>query len=58
MRSSQLLELKIAHGPFDVTGSGICNGHGRTVPFQAGLRLKSCPEDPRLWRERAYKINV
>ena len=51
------VELKITHGPFDVTKSGICSGQGKTVPFQASLRLKSCPEDPTLWSERAYRIN-
>ena len=51
------VDLKITHGPFDVTESGICNGQGKTVPFQAKLKLKYCPEDPNLWREQAYRIN-
>jgi len=51
------VELKIMHGPWDVTEIGICTSRGKDVPFQAHLRLKSCPEDPTLWREHAYKIN-
>ena len=51
------VELKITHGPWDVTESGICNGQGKTIPFKAHLRLKSCPEDHSLWREQAYRIN-